>query len=118
MEGEKGFHWSDIDTDWEQWGPDQFIASLNHPIAVAGFNLDFRAMCWADVCVMVMPCGRSAHLEAGFFVGANKPLYILLSDGEPELMYKMASALCSDEDELLMLLRKRVNLSYTKIGGL
>lgn len=46
-------------------------------------------MKWADVCVLVMPCGRSAHLEAGWFVGAGKPTLILLENGEPELMYRM-----------------------------
>jgi nucleoside 2-deoxyribosyltransferase len=43
-----------------------------------------------DACVLVMPCGRSAHLEAGFAIGAGKPTAILISEGEPELMYKMA----------------------------
>ena len=46
-------------------------------------------MKWADACVLVLPCGRSAHLEAGWFVGAGKPLHILQLDREePELMYR------------------------------
>ena len=45
---------------------------------------------WADAFVLLMPCGRSAHLEAGWAIGAGKPTAILLSAGEPELMYKMA----------------------------
>ncbi len=55
-------------------------------------------MQWAEVGVMVMPCGRSAHLEAGYFVGARKPLLIILSDAEPELMYKMGT-ICAHLDE-------------------
>ena len=98
--GGKGFHWSDIDPDWMRWTPSAFRQYLKNPIAVNGFFLDFDAITWADVGVLVMPCGRSAHLEAGYFVGAEKPLYILLSDGEPELMYLMASKLCVDLDEL------------------
>jgi hypothetical protein len=60
---------------------------------------------WADACVIVMPCGRSAHIEAGYFVGAKKLLVILLAPGEPELMYKMASTVCVDMSEVLKALR-------------
>jgi len=55
---------------------------------------------WADACVLVMPCGRSAHLEAGYFVGANKRLVILIDDGEPELMYKLADKVYITVDEV------------------
>ena len=89
--GDRGFHWSDIDPEWKQWTPEQFNEALSHPIAQRGFASDMDAMLWADVCVLVMPCGRSAHLEAGWFVGAGRPCLILLSDGEPELMYKMTT---------------------------
>jgi nucleoside 2-deoxyribosyltransferase len=45
----------------------------------------------ADVTVLVLPCGRSAHLEAGYTAGQGKPVVILLDQTfEPELMYKMA----------------------------
>ena len=90
-----GFHWSDIDTEWKTWSPQKFIKSLDHPIANRGFSSDWNAMSFADACVLVMPCGRSAHLEAGYFVGVGKPLIILVTDGEPELMYKMATHVCS-----------------------
>ncbi len=99
--GNSGFHWSEIDPDWKQWTPEQFREALINPIALKGFSLDFGAMQWADAGIMVMPCGRSAHIEAGYFVGAGKPLFILLSDGEPELMYKMATAVAVDIDELI-----------------
>lgn len=99
--GDKGFHWSEIDPDWTTWNPRTFRWALSHPIAVIGFRSDFDAMKWADAGVLVMPCGRSAHLEAGYFVGAGKPLHILLSDGEPELMYKMATGIHTNLEELV-----------------
>lgn len=91
-DGEHGFHWSDIAAAWQTWTAAEFAHSLEHPIAEAGFASDWNAMEWADACVCLLPCGRSAHLEAGWFVGAKKPLIFLLSNGEPELMYKMATA--------------------------
>lgn len=90
-EGDRGFHWSDIDPKWQQWTPVQFRKAIKHPIAVHGFDTDYRAMVEADMCVIVNPCGRSAHLEAGHFAGQGKPTCVLLADGEPELMYRMFS---------------------------
>ncbi len=63
--GETGFAWSDIDPDWQAWTPEQFREALRHPIALNGYISDASAMAEADACVMVMPCGRSAHLERG-----------------------------------------------------
>lgn len=116
-EGNKGFHWSAIDPNWKSWTMEEFRGALNHVVAISGFVLDWNAMVWAEACVMVMPCGRSAHLEAGYFVGAHKPLYILVSDGEPELMYKMATGICTDVSELAVLINSRV-IPMAKIGGL
>ena len=115
--GNKGFAWSDCDPEWKAHTPAQFRAMLEHPVAVAGFASDWNAMVWAEACVLVMPCGRSAHIEAGYFVGAKKPLLILLSQGEPELMYKMATKLCLTTDEVLSTLAKiTLNKQYGRIG--
>lgn len=115
-EGDKGFHWSEIDPAWKSWTVEKYINSLIHPLAVSGFKKDFDAMKWADVCVMVMPCGRSAHLEAGYFVGANKKLIILTNDGEPELMYKMANTICTNVDEVISKLEIFKNIMKRKIN--
>ena len=95
-----GFHWSDIDKDWKDWSPAVFRERLEHPIAKEGFSQDISAMRWADAFVLVMPCGRSAHLELGWASGAGKKTIILLESGEPELMYKIADHLCVDIEDV------------------
>ena len=95
-----GFSWREIDPDWQQWTPRVFAERVYDPIASVGFFRDFEAMKKADVCVLVMPCGRSAHLELGWCAGAGKRTLILLSHGEPELMYRLADGLCLSIDEL------------------
>jgi nucleoside 2-deoxyribosyltransferase len=41
----------------------------------------------ADCCVLVLPSGRSAHLEAGYMAAQGKPVYTLaLERVEPDLM--------------------------------
>jgi nucleoside 2-deoxyribosyltransferase len=99
--GDNGFHWSELDPEWGDWSPAKFRDALEKPVAVSGFNLDWEAMVNADGGVLVLPSGRSAHLEAGYFVGAGKPLFILLASGEPELMYRMATKLCLDIEEVI-----------------
>lgn len=105
--GDTGFHWSDIDENWKSWTLSQYMDGLNNQIAQMGFKSDFDAMCWADSCILVSPCGRSAHLEAGYFVGVGKTLIILLAPGEPELMYKMANKLALTIDEAVAALGKQ-----------
>ena len=100
----KGFNWRQIDPNWQQWENHEFIAALDHPGATAGFDADFDAMKEADKFVLVMPCGRSAHLEAGWAIGQDKPTAILLDAGdsaEPELMYKMADCITDSMIDLL-----------------
>ena len=106
-EDNQGFHWSEIDPDWQNWNPARYRSALRHRVAEQGFRYDFDAMHWAYDCVLVLPSGRSAHLEAGWFVGQGKPLHILtLEKCEPELMYKMATSLCLDINELTYALER------------
>ena len=102
---DEGFHWSDVDPDWEKWSSDKFIDELEHPLASKGFATDMEGLDWADAVVMVMPCGSSSHLELGYAVGKNKRTIILLSQSEPELMYKMADYLVTDIDQMLIALK-------------
>jgi hypothetical protein len=100
--GQPGFKWSEVDPGWQGFTPQAFRAGLAHPAAVRGYTLDYQAMQWADTCVLLLPCGRSAHLEAGWFAGAGRRLIIMLAPGqEPELMYKLAGSICVSDDELL-----------------
>jgi hypothetical protein len=83
-----GFHWSEIDTCYQGWTADEYIKALDHPLAQQGYQNDLEAMHRADVCVLVLPCGRSAHLEAGWFAGSvDKKLIILLDTAETYAAY-------------------------------
>jgi hypothetical protein len=105
--GNYGFQWSAIDPNWQQWTPEQYRHALQHPTAEAGYALDFGAMQWSNTGVLVLPCGASAHWEAGWLIGSGRELYVLLAPGEPELMRKGATALCLDIDELIYTMAAR-----------
>ena len=101
---DNGFHWSEIDGGWESWDVHQYREALAHPIAESGYGKDMAAMEWADICVVVMPCGRSAHLEAGWFCGQGRPCVFWFPRGvmlEPELMVKMGTDVLHGSSELL-----------------
>lgn len=114
--GVPGFSWAEIDPDWKSWSAEEYRHLLTtHPIATRGYLSDIRGMQWADVCVLVLPCGRSAHLEAGWFCGQGKRCIILTRDGEePELMALMATDICVSVDEVILALRE----SRECLGGL
>jgi hypothetical protein len=132
--GEHGFGWSEIDKGWRDWSPEAYRKALEDPIAEHGFKRDYDAMRWADACLLVLPCGRSAHLEAGWFMGhATKACVVLLDPRdvteahlteaeqveqwgrsigfEPELMYKLTAHVTVNMNEALdalALLRARL----------
>jgi len=84
------------------------IKAMSHPIAEDGFKLDFNAMKWADCCIMVLPCGRSANTEAGWMKGAGKKVYVLqLMQQEPELMYKIHDGILTSVYELQYVFGKK-----------
>lgn len=98
--GNVGFSWSQLDSSLPV-GPadlvlpaEQIREMLDHPVADDGFALDMGALNWCEACVLVLPCGRSAHLEAGWAAGHGKVTVALLDDGEPDLMWKMLDHLC------------------------
>lgn len=99
-----GFHWSEVmDTDWRSGVPVvEYLEAIEHPRSIQGFDRDFEAMQRADAFVLVMPCGRSAHLELGWAIGQGKRTAILLEEVlEPDLMWKMADFRTASTTELL-----------------
>lgn len=97
--GPGGFSWSEVDPEWHNWPEEipRYIQGLKHPRAIEGFKRDMDALVRADVCVLVNPCGQSAHAELGFACGSGKPSVVYCpAIREPDLMVSMA-ALVTDE---------------------
>lgn len=76
-------------------------------IVKAAFCEDKKWLDWADAVVLLNPCGRSAHLEAGYAKGQGKQLYIIgpCRPGEHEVMYGFADGIFFGVEELREALR-------------
>ncbi|HEV8656930.1 MAG TPA: hypothetical protein VGR85_15600 [Candidatus Limnocylindria bacterium] len=112
-----GFAWTDVwkdiaadgqgANDWQKAKGEQVVEMLKHPIAVYGFHHEYSALLDSWACLLVMPCGRSAHLEMGYAIGSRKPSVVLLdTESEAELMWKMADLVTVSLDEAVEFLKR------------
>ena len=97
------FDWEKLNKKYNRWTCSDFKKALNHPETIKAFQKDFQAMQEADICVLLLPCGRSAHSEAGWMKGNGKKVFILyLSENpKPELMYRMYDDYLTETMELI-----------------
>ena len=68
------------------------------------FAFDKHHLDRCSAAVLVLPAGKSGHLELGYMLGRGKLGYILLEQQDPErfdVMYQFADGVAGDIDELL-----------------
>ncbi len=71
------------------------------------YSFDVHHLNRCDVAVLVLPSGRSAHLELGWFLGQGKPGFVLMDTPDRwDVMYKFATNVCFSEEELFDTLSK------------
>lgn len=99
---QSGFSWREVCDDGAR-SIGSYMQAIQHPRARAGFESDMAALDGADATVLVLPCGRSAHLELGRASGRQQTTIVLLSKDqwEPELMYLMCDYICTSLDGVL-----------------
>lgn len=94
----------DIWRDYEQQRGRSYMEALAAPLAQKNFEFDREHIEASDAVVLVLPAGRSCHLEFGFAIGKGIPGIILLEEADPErwdLMYNFADAVVSDVEDLI-----------------
>lgn len=116
------FNWRELQHpdrhDWQDWRFEEFRDVLAMPRAKDAFANDIDALEWADTGIVLLPCGRSAHMELGWLVGAGKPVALLRDplEGQPfhhwrgatdaELMYGLVDYMASTTDDVVDWLAK------------
>lgn len=82
--------------------------ALKMDFVQTAFNFDKKHLDRCEAAVLVLPAGKSGHLELGYVIGSGKPGFILM-EGDPErydLMYGFAT-LCYSMEELISALGQR-----------
>lgn len=67
------------------------------------FNFDREHLDRCDAAVLVLPAGRSGHLELGYMAGAGKKTYVLFDADYDrwDVMYQFATDVFFNEEELI-----------------
>jgi len=116
--------------DWQSPGPDaddflrdyskargrDYKQTLQSHAARHIFEFDLHHIKRCDAAIMLMPAGKSGHLELGYVRGLGKPGYILF-DKEPErvdVMYQFATDIFFKKEELFAELKNERNVIRAK----
>ena len=93
----------------DEWQAYETVRGHSYKQALRGyaashvFDFDLHHLNRADIGLLVLPSGKSCHLELGYLIGQGKPGYVLF-DSVPErfdVMYKFATNVFFDLEELL-----------------
>lgn len=66
------------------------------------YAFDHHHLATSDITALILPAGRSGHLEFGFSLGQGKRGFILLDEEDVrwDVMYQFATYVCKDLGEL------------------
>jgi len=94
--------------DFEKVRGSSYKEALNNWAAKHVYHFDKEHIDRSDFGILVMPAGKSGHLELGYMIGKGKTCYILFEE-EPErwdVMYQFAKDIFFNVDELIAQLKK------------
>lgn len=98
----------DIWQEYEMGRGHTFIQGLAGEHARDVHKIDVEKIDKSDTGILLMPSGKSCHMEFGYMMGQGKRGYILIP-GEPErwdIMYRFATDLFTDEKALFKELKR------------
>lgn len=93
--------------DYEKSRGHSYIEALDGFAAKHVFEYDKAHLTRAHAAVLVLPAGKSSHLELGWMLGQGKPGFVLVDSPERwDVMYQFATGVFSDIDKLIGALDK------------
>lgn len=101
------------DDAWQEYEKSQGVSYAQALTGVAAqhvYQFDLHWLNRCNSCVLVMPAGKSGHIELGYMIGQGKPGWVLF-DREPErwdVMYAFTQGIFFDDKTLIDAVRGRV----------
>ena len=95
--------WDEIKLDHDSCSQAEYAKAMTDEKVVQRFSEHLEALTDADTCILLLPCGRSAHSEAGFMAGLGKRVFVFNNDNEikPELMYLLYDGYTNNIKDLI-----------------
>lgn len=101
-EGRYVFDWRDIVKDKNALNAKTFLEDSR---AQRAFREDRKQLDWCNCVILILPAGKSSHLEAGYAKGQQKTLIIYapqrFESGEFDVMYGFADLLTDNYQEVI-----------------
>ena len=96
----------EADDHWKTYYQDlgmTYKEALAAPASVNVYNFDKRHIDMSEFMVLVLPAGKSGHMELGYQIGRGKHGIILLEEGVDrwDVMYQFADLVTYDPDEVV-----------------
>ena len=102
----------EADDYWKKYEADRgrdYAAALQGFAAEHVFAFDQYHLDSSDLGVLILPAGRSGHLELGYLIGKGKPGFILHDNPERwDVMYRFATNVFFSEEEMYDTLGKYI----------
>jgi hypothetical protein len=97
-----GEHADDAWRDYERARGRSYAEALSGLAAEHVFSFDKRHIDRASVGLLVLPAGKSGHLELGYIIGRGNRGYILLDTPDRwDVMYKFATVVTTELQEIV-----------------
>lgn len=100
------------DDEWKRYEAERghtYVEALKGEAAQHVFQFDANHLRASHGALLVLPAGKSGHLELGYMVGLGRPTWILLDDPDRwDVMYNFASGVFYDIDKLISDMKGRL----------
>jgi len=91
-------HWK----EYEEARGRNYGQALKGYAATHIFSFDKHHLDTAEIGVLILPSGKSCHLELGYLVGQGKRTYVLMDKPDRwDVMYQFATGIVFDMEELI-----------------
>lgn len=101
-----GPHADDSWRDYERGKGNDYKTALGGYAARHVFSFDFHHLNRVSGAILVLPAGRSGHLELGYMCGKGKPTYILLDTPDRwDVMYQFATGVYDNVADIVEAIR-------------
>lgn len=96
----------EADDYWKKYEQERgrsYVEALEGAAATNVFRFDKRNLDGADAVILVLPAGKSGHMELGYCLGRGTKGFILLEEGNDrwDVMYKFADGVFNNLPDLI-----------------